>query len=307
MSSADSREHRRTSVRRTPHPPLRGRFSPHARGETGKLAGPLCRTAQLPRKITAMTNPHASRGTMTTISGDYRSSSSSRSASRSPPPERSGADSVEFGQVFANLSAHDVVVVDMEFLFGVQDEDPSDAQGEDPLPGAAVVPPAPPPPPPVATFIPPPPPAPVVVPVVVPVAGPPPPPPAPAAAAGPPPPAPAAAAGPPPPAPVVVPVVVPGPPPPAHVPPIAGGLFLGPPNWTRAGIGWTCMISGTVGLTIGSVIAVGAFGSTEAFGFAWPITAGILALLLAGVLLGLQYCRAPAPVPAPPPHVPQAR
>jgi hypothetical protein len=207
---------------------------------------------------------------MTTISGDYRSSSSSRSASRSPPPERSGADSVEFGQVFANLSAHDVVVVDMEFLFGVQDEDPSDAQGEDPLPGAAVVPPAPPPPPPVATFIPPPPPAPVVVPVVVPVAGPP-------------------------------------PPPPAPVPPIAGGLFLGPPNWTRAGIGWTCMISGTVGLTIGSVIAVGAFGSTEAFGFAWPITAGILALLLAGVLLGLQYCRAPAPVPAPPPHVPQAR
>jgi hypothetical protein len=245
---------------------------------------------------------------MTAISGDYTSSSLSRSASRSPPPERSGADSEEFGQIFANLSAHDVVVVDMEFLFGVQDKDPSDAQGEDLVPGAVVVPPAPPPPPPVAAFIPPPPPPPVAVVVVV--AGPPPPPPPPVAAVvpGPPPPPP-----PPPPVAAVVPVAGPPPPPPAPVPivlpavPIAGGLFLGPPNWTRAGIGWTCMISGTVGLTIGSVIAVGAFGSTEAFGFAWPITAGILALLLAGVLLGLQYCRAPAPVPAPPPHVPQAR
>jgi hypothetical protein len=274
----------------TPHPPLRGTFSPHARGEKGKLAGPLCRTAQLPRKITAMTNPHASRGTMTTISGDYTSSSSasSRSASRSPAPERSGPDSEEFGQVFANLSAHDDVVVDLEFLFGLQDKDPSDAQGEDPLPGAAVVPPAPPPPPPVAAFIPLPPPPPVVV------AGPPPPPPPPVVVV---------VAGPPPP----VPVPVAGPPPPPPVPPIAGGLFLGPPNWTRAVIGWTCMISGTVALTIGSEIAVGTFGSAQTVSFAIPITAGILALLYAGVLLGLQYCRAPAPVPAPPPHVPQAR
>jgi len=248
---------------------------------------------------------------MTTISGDYTSSSSSRSASRSPPPERSGPYSEEFGQVFANLSAHDVVVVDMEFLFGVQD-DPSDAQGEDPLPGAVVVPPAPPPPAPVGVGVagPPPPPPP---PVGVGVGGPPPAPPAPVGVGGPPPPPPppvgVGVGGPPPAPPPPVGVGVGGPPPPPPPPvPIAGGLFFGPPNRTRAVIGWTTMITGTVGLTIGSELAVGAFGSVRTVSFALPITAGILALLYAGVLLGLQYCRAPAPVPAPPPpHIPQAR
>jgi hypothetical protein len=175
---------------------------------------------------------------------------------------------------------HHVVVVDLGFLFGVQDKDPSDAQGEDPLPGAVVVPPAPPPPPPVAAFIPPP------VAAFIPP---------PVAAFIPPPP--------PPPVPIVLPAV-----------PIAGGplhnIFLGPPNWARAVIGWTAMITGTVALTIGSEIAVGAFGSARIASFAFPISMGILMLLSGGVLLGLQYCRAPAPVPAPvaaPAHIPQTR
>jgi hypothetical protein len=247
------------------------------------------------------------------VAGNVNSHSSGESTdiarSRSPSPLRSS------GVIVNDLAPHvDVVVIDMEQLFGMLEPGNESSTEEAWSSDHAVAPgPAPVGATPVAAVAL----APAVAPAVVPPA-----------------PAPVVAA---PVAPVAAPVGgAPGPAP-AGVPPAAAGaggapgaagaapapvggggaralcarflndLFLGPPNCGRATVGWAIIVGGSIPFGMSVAVIAGVPGIRgSASDIAGTMAFGNTLLLLGAVLLGLQYCR-PAPRPPAAPPIPQSR